>query len=352
MAGIWVHNGSGFQSVSSAKAPYVYVGGAMQRTKTVWVHNGTQFVQAYQYDTTNPVINANRTTTGLSNANMRFAWSGGALVTDADSGVASVKIQVQYTPYAGSGEGWSDFQTLTQAQWEATSGSFDFTPSTAKRRQWAFFTETVSRYYVGFRVVATDNVGLVTNSSEVAAFTKPYGGLLIAPASGSTGSDSYGVSPAQWFGLTQGGVRFGNGTSSGLGNWTNGAYFYGTELADACLGYAPDSGTFIVQRKSSQGTSGTAYFKYHGNTFSTGATNATFGGDFVSFNYTGTDVSGTLAMPANWLSNIPSGTARGFGMLNGGSSTVIKVLYTWNEQIVGSSPPAYSSSGVISLNFS
>jgi hypothetical protein len=335
-------------TVTSGTNVYVYTGAATTaRANYIKVYNGASWETVYQYDTTAPVVNSNRTTTGLSNANMRFAWSGGALVTDAESGVASVKIQVQYTPWGGSGEGWNDWQTLTLAQWQATSGSFDFTPSTSKRRQWSAtspYAETVGRYYLGFRVVAVDDVGNTTTSSEVAALTKPYGTLTVLPNSnGASGADSYGVSPAQWNGLTQGGVRFGDGTSSGLGNWTNGAYFYNTKLEDACLGYAPDSGTFFIQRKASQGISGTAYFKYHNLTFSAGATNATFGGDFVSFNLTGPSVSGTLAMPANWLSAIPTGTARGFGMLNGGSSTVIKVLYSWDE--------SGSDSGEITITF-
>ena len=314
------------------------------QVEKVFVKTGAlTWTQVYQYDVTGPTVRT-FTCTGQSNGNMRFAWSGGALVTDADSGVASAKIQVQYTPHAGSGEGWSDWQTLTLAQWQATSGSFDFAPSTAKRRQWSGTTETVPRYYLGFRVVAVDNAGNSTTTAEVANLTKPYGSLTVLPNStGASGADSYGVSPAQWFGLTQGGVRFGNGTSTGLGNWTNGAYFYNTQLQDACLGYAPDSGTFFIQRKASQGISGFAYFKYHGNTFSTGTTNATFGGDFVVFDLTGPSVSGTLAMPANWLSAIPSGTARGFGMLNGGSSTVIKVLYSYNE--------SGSDSGEITITF-
>ncbi len=304
------------------------------------------WTQVYQYDNTGPTVRA-FSATGQANGNMRFSWSGGALVTDADSGVASAKIQGQYTPWAGSGEGWSDLYVLSGAEWAATSGNFDFTPLTAKRRQWSAtspYAETVSRYYLGFRVVAVDNAGNSTTTSETAALTKPYGTLTVLPNStGASGADSYGVSPAQWFGLTQGGVRFGDGTASGLGNWTNGAYFYDTQLESACLGYAPDSGTFFVQRKGSQGISGNAYFKYHGNTFSTGTTNATFGGDFVSFDLTGTNVSGTLAMPANWLSAIPSGTARGFGMLNGGASTVIKVLYSHGE--------SFSPTGLITITF-
>lgn len=306
------------------------------------------------YDVVAPTIRAH-TCTGLSNGNMRFAWTGGSLVTDDNTGVASAKIQVQYTPWAGSGEGWSDFQILNSTQWQATSGYFDFTPSTSKRRQWsatAPYAETVPRYYVDFRVVAVDNAGITATLGADGALTKPFGTLRVLPhGSGSPGADSYSVSPAQWNGLTQGGVRFGDGSASSLGNWTNGAYFYGTKLQDACLGYAPDSGTFFIQRKASQGLSGNAYFKYHNLTFSAGATNATFGGDFVSFNLTGSGVSGTLAMPPNWLSAIPTGAARGFGMLNGGSSTVIKVLYSWDEQIVSSSPPTYSDSGEITITF-
>ena len=335
-----------WQELTGTDRPYSKVSGTWQGATNMYAKVSGTWQQVYQYDNTGPVV-ATFTTVGQSNGKMRFAWTGGALVTDAASGVASAKIQVEYTPWAGSGEGWSDWQTLTQAQWEATSGSFDFTPSTSKRRQWstsAPFAETVPRYYVTFRVVAVDNAGITTTQSNPGALTKPYGTLTVLPNStGASGADSYAVSPAQWFGLTQGGVRFGNGTSAGLGNWQNGAYFYSTQLESACLGYAPDSGTFYVQRKGSQGTSGTAYFKYHNLTFSAGVTNATFGGDFVSFNLTGTNVSGTLAMPPNWLSAIPTGAARGFGMLNGGSSTVIKVLYSYDE--------SGSDSGEITITF-
>ena len=335
-----------WQELTGTDRPYANVSGTWQGATNMYANVSGTWQQVYQYDNTGPVV-ATFTTVGQSNGNMRFAWTGGALVTDAASGVASAKIQVQYTPWAGSGEGFVDWLTLSQAQWEATSGSFDFTPSTAKRRQWSGaspYAETVPRYYVDFRVVAVDNAGNSTTQGGAGALTKPYGTLTVLPNStGASGADSNSVSPAQWNGLTQGGVRFGDGSGVGLGNWTNGAYFYDTQLESACLGYAPDSGTFFIQRKASQGTSGNAYFKYHNLTFSAGATNATFGGDFVSFNLTGPSVSGTLAMPANWLSAIPSGTARGFGMLNGGSSTILKVLYSYDE--------SGSDSGEITITF-
>ena len=351
MPNTYVQTGAGaYTEIAGTKGIFAQTGAtAYTRVWQAYVQTGAStWVKVYQYDTVGPVVNANRTTTGLSNANMRFAWSGGALVTDADSGVASVKIQVQYTPWGGSGEGWTDWQTLTLAQWTATSGSFDFTPSTAKRRQWSFFTETVSRYYVGFRVVATDNVGLVTNSSEVAALTKPYGGMLIAPASGATGADSYQTSVG-FYGLPSHGVRSGLGGTSL--NWDYGCYFYGTQIQDATLGYAPDSASFTMQRYSSNGISGTYSFQYHDSTASTGSTNVGIGGTVQTQVVLGTDASYSVAVPSGWLAPFASGSAKGIAMVRNGN-TDYHVLYSWNEQIAGSSPATYSSSGVVQLNFS
>lgn len=290
---------------------------------------GDAYHQVYEYDVTGPSVRAH-TTTGQSNADMRFAWSGGALVTDASSGVASVKIQRQYTTYAGSAEGWTDVRTLSQAEWEATSGSFDFTPSTTKRRQWGgTASETVGRYYMGFRVVATDNAGNITTTAEVKALTKPYGTVIINP----TDQNTY---RAGWIGYSGHNVRTGD---SGVVVEEYGCYFYGTALADRCDGYTPGSGRFFAQRYSTWGSSGTWNFEYHNLANDSGG-GATLGGTVVGVAISGSDDSAWGTMASDWLAPIAAGTAKGVAL---NSVTAYRVLYNYGE--------GGSTSGRVELTF-
>lgn len=270
-------------------------------------------------DSTGPSVRS-YTVVGRSNADMRFAWSGGALVTDATA-VASVKIQGQYTPFGSGGEGWSDVRTLSQAEWEATSGSFDFTPSTSKRRQWSAtypYSATVSAYYYGFRVVAVDSLGNSTTTSEVQALTKPYGTFSVVP------QDQDSAVSGTWQNLTTHAVR--SGDNGGGTTYDYGCYFYSTAIADNCLGYTPDSGGFYIQRWGNGGSSGTWNMYQHNLASSSGT--ATMSGTAYGAAISGTDDDETCTMPSDWLAPFATGAAKGIAV---DSVTSFRVLRTWFE---------------------
>ena len=328
----YVHNGSGWQELTGTDQPSVNVGGTWHGVTNIYANVAGTWQQVYQYDVTGPTV-ASFTVTGQSTADMRFAWSGGPLVSDAGSGVASAKIQRQYTPYGGSGEGWVDVRTLTGGEWASSSGSFDFTPSTTKRRQQNGsypYADTVGRYYMGLRVVAVDTAGNTTTTAEVKALTKPYGTLHALP----TAEDSYLVSGG-WGGLTAHSVRCGDATPVGGSNWDYGCYFYGsTTLADLCSGYTPNSGSIYIQRYGSSGTSGTWYLQPHNLASASGA--ASFSGTLYGAAISGTDDFETCAFPSDWLSGVAAGSSmKGIGMVKNGSSSY-HILYDWAEAFVDS----------------
>lgn len=322
--------GDAYHEVSDGE--HIHIGAVTAQRVFVGLE-GDAYHQVYEYDVTAPTVRA-FTVTGQANAAMRVAWSGGALVTDDASGVASVKIQRQYTPVGGSGEGWTDVRTLTQEEWEATSGSFDFTPSTSKRHQmntttWPYTSDTVPRYEMGFRIVAVDDVGNTTTTSEVKAVTKPYGTFKVTPAD----QDSY---RAGWLGYTEHSVRSGDAGGGDVDEY--GCYFYGSLLADRCDGYEPASGRFFIQRYSTWGSSGTWNFQYHNLASASGA--ATLGGTVAGVSVSGADYSTWYAMPADWLAPIAAGTAKGLAL---DSETAWRVLYDHFE--------SFSLSGTLELTF-
>lgn len=335
--------GGAWSTVTEGAPLKVGVSGAYQQIQQISVGAGGTWHLAWQYDVTAPSVRS-FTVTGQSSADMRFAWSGGALVTDTGSGVASVKIQRQYTPYGGSGEGWTDVRTLSQAEWEATSGSFDFTPSTTKRHQRstsAPYSDTVSRYYMGFRVVAVDNVSLTTTTAETKALTKPYGTITVAPGTTWTYNNTL-ISSGVWGNFGAGLVQCGDGSGSGSYNSLAGAYAYGTGIATASDGYAPTSGTIYIQRYGSSGVSGNWYLQPHDQT-TLGGSDPTFSGTIYTATISGTDDFETCTFPAGWLTSVADGTLKGIGMVKNGSTT-------WH--VLRGHTEGLSNSGLIQLVFS
>ena len=328
---------------------------AWDQVEKIFVKTGAStWTQVYQYDQTAPTI-ADWTTSGNDSNQMVFSWSSGALVTDADAGVANVQVDYQYTPYGGSGEGWLAWQNWTASEWAATSGSYAFTVSTAKRATQTTalpgFYAIQNRYYVDFRVTATDNAGnsitkYITNGGQL---TRPYGTFYIVPqGSGSIAADSYQVGVA-FYGLSAPGVRSGDGTGVGSLNWSYGCWFYGDEIEtyhlikDASSNrYTADSGSLYVQRYQSSGTSGTWAWQQHNLRYSNGATGATFVGNIKTASISGTDATATLTLDSGQLSNFSTLSAKGMGMVRNGS-TNYRVCRNYLQDL--------SASGQITLVF-
>ena len=323
------------------------------RVNYIKVWNGSAWVQVYQYDTTAPTI-GNWSVSGDDSNQMTFSWSGGALVTDSESGVATVTVEYQYTPWGGSGEGWNSWQTWTSSQWAATSGSYSFTVSTAKRATQSagspgYYTIS-NRYYVDFRVTATDAVGnSVSKTIANGQLTRPYGTFYIVPqGSGSIAADSYETGNA-FLGLSNNGVR--SGQTTGTPMYSYGCWFYGDEIEtyhlikDASSNrYKADSGTLYIQRYQSSGVSGAWAFRQHNLRFSNGSVGATFNGNTLVAvpNISGADADRTFTLDSGHLSDFSTLTAKGFGMVQNGS-TNYRVCRNYLQDL--------SASGQITLVF-
>ncbi len=339
-----------WQELTGTDRPFAKVGGVWQGATNMYAKVGGVWQQVYQYDNTGPTV-ADWTVAGNDSNQMTFAWSGGPLVTDSESGVTNVQVQYQYTPWGGSGEGWNAWQNWSGSQWTASSGSYSFTVATAKRAtQTAFPYAIQNRYYVDFRVIATDAAGNSTTKTMAnGQLTRPYGTFYIVPqGSGATAADSYQVGVG-FYGLTAHGVRSGDGTGVGGLNWSYGCWFYGDEVEAYHLiknssnqRYKADSGTLQAQRYQSSGISGTWAWQQHNLRYSNGATGASFLGNIVTASISGADASATLTLDSGHLSNFSDLSAKGFGMVRNGSSNY-RVCRNWFED--------FSSSGLITVVF-
>jgi hypothetical protein len=330
---IQVRNGGAWDPIDGTQKIYGRSGGAWVQASRAHRFNGSTWEQVYQYDNTGPSV-GNWSVTGNNDNTMTFSWSGGALVTDADSGVVSVQVKYQYTPWGGSGEGWNNWLSWSTSEWSASSGSYSFTPPTAKRptQGGSLFAWTITnRYYVDFQVTATDAAGNSTVKTIAnGQLTRPYGTFYIDPST----ADSYQLTAAganiAFYGLSAPAVRSGNAISAGGLNWAYGCWFYGDEVENYHLvrdgsgnRYKADSGTLYIQRYQDQGTSGAWAFQQHNLRFSNGATGATFVGNTLvaSPNISGTDADRTFTLDSGHLDNFSTLAAKGFGMVRNGSSS-------------------------------
>lgn len=303
MAGLWVHNGAGFQPVSSSQAPYVYVGGAMQRAKTIWVHNGTQFVQAWQYDTTPPVVP--KPTVTFNGSSDLVSWTA---VTDADSGIASATLN-QGLYNATTNTYTNNYQSVSIGTGGASSHTFSV-PNGIRN------SPSGDVYQVYYWISATDNVGLTTNGDQngqysAFTYTKPLGTYYFAP-SGTPVADSRNLANTAWLGTTVEGIVGYSTTSRAYGCW-----FYGSNtIYNACRTWQANSGTIFVKRAAStdpnRGNSGTWTLKGHNLGSASGA--ATFIGSGMSTGAMNTDsVTATVTLDSTTLAGFADGSIQGIG---------------------------------------
>lgn len=303
MAGMWVHNGAGFQPVSASQAPYVHNGAGMQRAKTVWVHNGTQFVQVWQYDTIGPVVP--KPTVAFGGSSDLVSWTA---VTDADSGVASATLyqgiyNVTTNTYTNT------YQSVGIGTGGASSHTFSV-PNGVRN------TPTGDVYQVYYWISATDYVGNTTNGDQngqysAFTYTKPLGTYYFAP-SGTPVADSRNLANTAWLGTTVEGIVGYSTTSRAYGCW-----FYGSNtIYNKCLTWQANSGTIFVKRAAStdsnRGNSGTWTLKGHNLGSASGA--ATFIGSGMSTGAMNTDsVTATVTLDATTLAGFADGSIQGIG---------------------------------------
>jgi hypothetical protein len=160
-------------------------------------------------------------------------------------------------------------------------------------------------WQVAYKIVATDNAGnSTTGNSSIYANNKPYGNFNFFPAD----ADSYNGST--WPNLSQEGIVRRSST------WNYGAWFYGSSIPDACLGFAPDSGQITIVTAGPgdvfQGNSGTFSLRLHNLSTASGA--ATFSGTTATQFLTASTSSANVTMPSDWLTAFGNATAKGVGL--------------------------------------
>ena len=219
--------------------------------------------------------------------------------TDALSSLASVVLEVSYDG------GASIYETVSVT---GASGTTNHVIATAKRG-----------LDVSYRIKATDSLGNAAASSWVTKTTKPLGTFFVAAIQTSTwetaGAPSWRTDTDD---VVSGRLDASYETQSGF-------WFYGTGVADTCKGYAPDSGTLLVQRQGTAGFNGTVLLGTHTST--TRPTSA----PTVSNTATGPDLSGTgpnhsgaanqvayHTLSGAQLTAVGNGTAAGFASVDPG----------------------------------
>lgn len=105
-----------------------------------------------------------------------------------------------------------------------------------------------------FRLYAVDDRGNFTASNDATFQTRPKGDFYFNPSGhGTVSLPTNGYTAASWSNLSD--EVHSGWVSSFTGN-QHGFFFYGTQLKDACKGFAPDSATLVLTRSLGTGCSG------------------------------------------------------------------------------------------------
>lgn len=231
---------------------------------------------------------------GWDVANAAFLISWGAVV-DAESGVNLVVLQVTYD----GGSTWGNVGGVSPAGGSTLHG----VPPEYRN----------SPLQVGYRLWASDNLGNISQSVSRFGIPRPLGEFYITPNDADTWNGSV------WRADTN--DLLSDATQSG-------AWWYGTQLADVCKGYAPDRALLYFERQGALGFSGFNYVTAHTDTAKPGgAPNLAFGaGTDAGPNLIGANAAANHLLPESWLFHIGSGAYRGFATQNSGSLRWLKGL--------------------------
>lgn len=255
---------------------------------SAWAQWATAVVSAN--DTTGPTVPT--PTASWSGTGMQVTWTA---ATDATSAVASLAIEVNYNGTGWVGAGYS--------QANGNAGTTNIATPDANRG-----------HTVQFRLVVTDTYGnSTTGSASTIAYTKPKGTFYLLASS----SDTYHAgSGAGWYG--SGGTTYHGSGDPGSGVQT-GCWFYGTQIADTCKGFAPDSGTIYMKRKGSAGSTGYNHIQPHSHASKPGGAPTLVSVEDSGPYLSGSDASASYGLPAAHLTAMGSGTAVGMATVDSGS---------------------------------
>ena len=258
------------------------------------------------YDVTAPSVSPPSSSPNGSSYNV--SWGA---ITDGGMGVSSATI---YALYIGSSSGY-----VAGASYAIPSGSFGggsttFSVPTNRRN-----TPGGEIWIVTYYIIATDAAGnSYQTGGSTSRYTRPYGTYTVSANS----SRSYDSVIPRWFPTDFSDptdVRAGNGSTTTMSNYT-GLFFYGTKLADACLGFEPDNATLFVQRNGSSGNSGTYRFAPCTDQSQPGGAPSVNGSDVVDVYLSGADAAANVPI-INWATNISSGSVGSIALIPTTTST-------------------------------
>ena len=255
-------------------------------------------------------------------------------ITDGGMGVSSATI---YALYYGTSSGF-----VAGASYAIPSGSFGGGSTTfgvpLDRRN----TPGGQTWVVTYYIIATDAAGnSYQTGSATNRYTRPYGTYEIT----ANASSSYDTTIPRWFPTdftAPYDVRAGGGT-----NYYQGFFFYGSKLADACLGFEPDNATLFAQRKGNSGYSGTCRFAPCSDQSQPGGAPSPNAYDVVDVGgSTWNDTDSFANIPIiNWVTNISSGSVGSIALLPVGTGT------TSGRQLYGAGAGVYNLGGRVTLSF-
>lgn len=284
------------------------------------------FYATTTYDVTAPSVSPPSSSPNGSSYDV--SWGA---ITDGGMGVSSATI---YALYYGTSSGF-----VGGASYVIPSGSFGgglttFGVPTDKRN-----TPGGQTWVVTYYIIATDAAG---NSYQTGGatnrYTRPYGTYEIT----ANASSSYDSTIPRWFPTNftdPYDVRSGGGT-----NYYTGLFFYGSKLADACLGFEPDNATLFAQRKASLGNSGTYRFAPCTDPSQPGGAPTPNVYDVVDVAISGADTAVNVPI-INWVTNISSGSVGSIALLPVGTGSASY------RQMYGAGAGLYGLGGRVTLSF-
>lgn len=317
----YVYKSGSPTTITSGTNVYLYTSTTTTtRVNYIKVYNGTDWVQVYQWDTTGPSVPTPTVVQATLGTSSTVSWGA---ITDTGSGVASATL---YQTFIGSTSGFVSGSTYSIPSGAFSGGSTTMNIPTNRR-----YTQFNEIWQVSYYIIATDNVGnSTTGNGSIYAYNKPYGSFAYIPSSANSFSTNW-ASPA----LTQEGIVRRSST------WAYGAWFYGSNIPNDCLGFAPDSGKILIVTAGPgdpfQGNSGTFSLRLHN--LASGSGSATPSGTTLTQYLTASTTSADPNLPSDWLTAFGNATAKGVmltdhsnqpGYLRGNSNFSGTITITFN----------------------
>jgi hypothetical protein len=292
------------------------------------------FYSTTTYDVTAPSVSPPSSSPNGSSYDV--SWGA---ITDGGMGVSSATI---YSLYYGTSSGFVAGSSYAIPSGSFGGGSTTFGVPTNRRN-----TPGGETWVVYYYIIATDAAGnSYQTGGSTSRYTRPYGTYNISANS----SRSYDSVIPRWFPTDFSDptdVRAGNSSTTTMSNYT-GLFFYGTKLADACLGFEPDNATLFAQRNGGSGNSGTYRFAPCTNGSQPGGAPSVNTSDVVDVYLSGESAAANVPI-INWATNISSGSVGSIALIPTTTSTSGNTSNF--RRMHGAGQGLYGLGGTVTLSF-